>query len=227
MSLGVPLLAALVLHGLLLAAAGLRSAPAGPVPVPRADDTPELLVFSRLPPEPLPGDPVPLPPSELLPAPPPPRLPSRPRRPRAEPLTSSTRTRPRTASRTPARATAMASVPARANTPTRAKPPAPPAPAVPSDAAAGAVATMAPEQAERWRLLWLSAEAGASLPPPPAALAAALALAPTPAELRRLPLQRARQEAVEPASGQLLRLDGQRLLLWVEGPDLWLLRLPA
>ena len=36
-----------------------------------------------------------------------------------------------------------------------------------------------------------------------------------------------RPGSFEPASGQLLRLDGQRLLLWVEGPDLWLLRLPA
>jgi hypothetical protein len=47
------------------------------------------------------------------------------------------------------------------------------------------------------------------------------------AEVRRLPLQRARPQGVDPESGQLLRLDGHRLLLWIEGGDLWLLRTPA
>ena len=65
------------------------------------------------------------------------------------------------------------------------------------------------------------------LVPAVAALAAALTVAPPQAELRRLPLQRARQEGLEPDSGQLLRLDGHRLLLWIEGGDLWLLRTPA
>jgi hypothetical protein len=32
---------------------------------------------------------------------------------------------------------------------------------------------------------------------------------------------------VEPDSGLLLRLDGHRLLLWIEGGDLWLLRTPT
>jgi hypothetical protein len=46
-------------------------------------------------------------------------------------------------------------------------------------------------------------------------------------EVRRLPLARARAEGVEVESGRLLRLDDQLLLLWIEGDQLWLLRLPA
>ena len=229
--LGIPLLAALVLHALLLAAASWRPGRTGAAPPLRPDDTPELLVFSRLPPEPAPPSGIPLPPPDLLPAPPPPPLPSRPLRPSGQPLASATRrvsqpSRPsprRPAGRRPARIARAASPPARA-----ASPAATAAPAAADGATAAAIASPGqPEAVPRWRLLWQDAEGGAALPPPPAALAAALAVAPPPAELRRLPLQRARQEGLEPDSGQLLRLDGHRLLLWIEGGDLWLLRTPV
>jgi hypothetical protein len=71
------LLVALLGHALWLAHAQLRQRRE---PVPQAlrsrDDSPELLVFSRLPPEPLTTAPFPLPPDSSLPPPPPPPLPS-------------------------------------------------------------------------------------------------------------------------------------------------------
>jgi hypothetical protein len=246
MSVWVPFLAALLLHSLLLAAAGLRPTRPAAAPPQRADDTPELLVFSRLPPEPLPSDQVPLPPPDLLPAPPPPPLPSRPLRPRLEPRASKPGAPAAGAAATPkpsAKANskpitkanlkgypkANPKAPAKPGTPAPARvPPSAGAQVPPPPTASTSGATpVQPEQASRWRLLWQSAEAGAALPPPPGGLAAALALAPPSTELRRLPLQRARTEGLEPVSGQVLRLDGQRLLLWIDGPDLWLLRTPA
>lgn len=252
MTLAVPLLAALLLHGLLLAAAGLRPVRPAAAPLQRADDTPELLVFSRLPPEPLPGDAVPLPPPELLPAPPPPPLPSRslrPRKDRRAPTASAggrrdisvraARAGRRTGPRAPARASLAAAVPKSSPQPgsgarggagaaaTAGGAGTPPAASPPPSLPLAGGGSASPEQLRRWRLLWQGAEAGAALPPPPGGLVAALALAPPPVELRRLPLQRARQEGLEPSSGQLVRLDGQRLLLWIEGPDLWVLRAPA
>lgn len=246
MSVWVSLLAALLLHGLLLAAAGLRPSRPAAVPPQRADDTPELLVFSRLPPEPLPSDQVPLPPPDLLPVPPPPPLPNSPLRPRREPggsrpgaqpsiaaATSKPSAKPSVKATTKAnpkgRPKGRSQVPAKFGTTASARVPqgagAPTSPPPPALTASGA--PLQPEQASRWNFLWQSAEAGAALPPPPGGLAAALALAPPPTELRRLPLQRARNEGLEPVSGQLFRLDGQRLLLWIDGPDLWLLRTPA
>jgi hypothetical protein len=79
---------------------------------------------------------------------------------------------------------------------------------------------LADELQRRWRALWQSAEAG---PSPPAALAAR----PADAELRRLPLVQARAEGLEPDSGRPLRLDDHWLLPWIEGEQLWLLRLPG
>ena len=245
--LGMPLVVALLLHALLLAGASLRPQRTGAAPPLRPDDTPELLVFSRLPPEPLPTSGVPLPPPELLPAPPPPPpLPTRalrPLRPSGQPLASATRRLSQPRRRSPARA--KRPVESRPATPaTAASAPAPSASASASPSASSSTATASatssasasaatpaspgkPEAGPRWRRLWQGAEGGAALPPPPAALAAALTVAPPQAELRRLPLQRARQEGLEPDSGQLLRLDGHRLLLWIEGGDLWLLRTPA
>ena len=246
--LGMPLVVALLLHSLLLAGASLRPQRTGAAPPLRPDDTPELLVFSRLPPEPLPTSGVPLPPPELLPAPPPPpslpTRPTRPLRPSGQSLASATRRLSQPRRPSPARASrAVRPRPATPATAPSAPAPSGSATASPSSSAtATATATASasapasgetsaspgkPEAAPRWRRLWQGAEGGAALPPPPAALAAALAVAPPQAELRRLPLQRARQEGVEPDSGQLLRLDGHRLLLWIEGGDLWLLRTPA
>ena len=248
--LGMPLVVALLLHALLLAGASLRPQRTGAAPPLRPDDTPELLVFSRLPPEPLPTSGVPLPPPELLPAPPPPPpLPSRPLRPlrpSGQPLASATRRLGQPGRRSPARAKRpVESRPATPATAASAPVPSASASASPSasssstatstasatSSASASAATPAspgkPEAGPRWRRLWQGAEGGAALPPPPAALAAALTVAPPQAELRRLPLQRVRQEGLEPDSGQLLRLDGHRLLLWIEGGDLWLLRTPA
>jgi len=250
--LGMPLVVALLLHSLLLAGASLRPQRTGAAPPLRPDDTPELLVFSRLPPEPLPTSEVPLPPPELLPAPPPPpslpTRPTRPLRPSGQSLASATRRLSQPRRPSPARASrAVRPRPATPATAPSAPAPSGSASASPSasatasaSASASASATTSattsgatpaspgkPEAGPRWRRLWQGAEGGAALPPPPAALAAALAVAPPQAELRRLPLQRARQEGVEPDSGLLLRLDGHRLLLWIEGGDLWLLRTPA
>jgi len=242
--LGMPLVVALLLHSLLLAGASLRPQRTGAAPPLRPDDTPELLVFSRLPPEPLPTSGVPLPPPELLPAPPPPpslpTRPLRPLRPSGQSLASATRRLSQPRRPSPARASrAVRPRPATPATAPSAPAPSGSATASPSSSATATASASAPasgetsaspgkpEAAPRWRRLWQGAEGGAALPPPPAALAAALAVAPPQAELRRLPLQRARQEGVEPDSGQLLRLDGHRLLLWIEGGDLWLLRTPA
>jgi len=232
-ALGVPLLAAVLLHGLLLAAASLRSPRTAGTPPLRPDDTPELLVFSRLPPEPLPTSEVPLPPPEVLPAPPPPPLPARPSRLRGQPLnpaaSRASRTRSLPKARTGRPAIARGSAPAR-----RPASRAPQRPALatasPKDPTASPTAAASSPPAEAaapWRLLWQGAEGGDALPAPPEALAAALAVAPPQTEVRRLPLQRARQQGVAPESGQLLRLDGHRLLLWIEGGELWLLRTPA
>ena len=244
--LGMPLVVALLLHSLLLAGASLRPQRTGAAPPLRPDDTPELLVFSRLPPEPLPTSGVPLPPPELLPAPPPPpslpTRPLRPLRPSGQSLASATRRLSQPRRPSPAKASrAVRPRPAPPATAPSAPGPSGSASASPSSSATATATASAsapasgetsaspgkPEAAPRWRRLWQGAEGGAALPPPPAALAAALAVAPPQAELRRLPLQRARQEGVEPDSGQLLRLDGHRLLLWIEGGDLWLLRTPA
>lgn len=242
-ALAVPLLAAVLLHGLLLAAASLRSPRTAATPPLRPDDTPELLVFSRLPPEPLPTSDVPLPPPEVLPAPPPPPLPARPARParlRGQPQApaASRASGSRPLSKVRAGRPAIARGPASARRPASRAPQRSPLPtASPKDPIAfpkGPIASPTPtasstpaEAAAPWRLLWQGAEGGDALPAPPEALAAALAVAPPQTEVRRLPLQRARQQGVDPESGQLLRLDGHRLLLWIEGGDLWLLRTPA
>jgi hypothetical protein len=47
------------------------------------------------------------------------------------------------------------------------------------------------------------------------------------AEVRRLPLARARAEGVDPVSGLPLRFDDQWLLPWIDGEQLWLLRVPG
>ena len=234
--LGLALLAALLLHALWLAEAQLRqSRQPPPARLQRADDTPELLVFSRQPPEPLGLDTVPLPPPEAMP-PPPPSLPGLRGGPRqAGPPTLQagsparpTGKRPSGPSPKPSRTTSrLAAGGAGQRRP--APPPLPPLPATsPLEALRearrrGPDAGPSPlegEALQAWRTLWQSAEAGS---PPPAALTAR----PVEAEVRRLPLARARAEGVDPVSGLPLRFDDQWLLPWIDGEQLWLLRVPG
>jgi hypothetical protein len=229
--LTLALLAALLLHGLWLAELQLRQRRQAPPPrLQRPDDTPELLVFSRQRPEPLGLESVPLPPPSALP-PPPPLLPERqgPGKPLRAGVAAGSRPSP--SGRPDSTSRPAASKPVRS--PSRplqrqGPPPLPPLPPVaPLDLlrearARGADASppLADELQRRWRALWQSAEAG---PSPPAALAAR----PADAELRRLPLVQARAEGLEPDSGRPLRLDDHWLLPWIEGEQLWLLRLPG
>lgn len=236
--LALALLAALLLHGLWLAELQLRQRRQPPPQgLQRPDDTPELLVFSRQPPEPLGLETVPLPPPSALP-PPPPLLPEQ--RGSAKPKATASRTspssRPGSASRPgnasrPAvhQATRPAGRPLpRPGLRQQGPPPLPPLPSVGPLEALREARTRGPEASpplagelqQRWRALWQSAEAGGS---PPAALAGR----PADGELRRLPLAQARAGGLEPDSGRPLRLDDHWLLPWIEGEQLWLLRLPG
>jgi hypothetical protein len=237
--LALALLAALLLHGLWLAEQQLRlRRQPPPQRLQRPDDTPELLVFSRQPPEPLGLETVPLPPPSALPPPPPllpeqrrpatpsPATPGRaPRTGSASGIRPSPPVRPGTLSR-PATRPAGRPIPLPGLRP--APPPLPPLPPVaPLEAlrearARGAEATqpLAGEALQRWRTLWQSAEAS---PSPPAALANR----PADAELRRLPLAQVRAEGLEPESGRPLRLDDHWLLPWIDGERLWLVRVPG
>jgi hypothetical protein len=239
--LGLALLAALLLHTLWLAEGQVRRRrqPA-PVRLERADDTPELLVFSRQPVEPLALDSVPLPPPTAMPPPPPdlpdlrsggmrsapaPRPPLRPRPARrAAGLSARPAARPSPAPRSAPRPGGPPFSQGRPGGP----PPLPPLPAAaPLEALRearrrGPDAGPAPVEGEgqqRWRALWQGAEAG---PSPPDALAAR----PDDGELRRLPLARARAQGLDPESGRPLRLEDHWLLPWIEGDQLWLLRTP-
>jgi len=233
--LALALLAALLMHGLWLAELQLRQR-RQPTPqrLQRPDDTPELLVFSRQPPEPLGLETVPLPPPSAMP-PPPPLLPEQ-RGPGTLPSPAPGRP-PRAGSASGIRPSppgrpGIAGRPAGSRLPRQGlrpgPPPLPPLPLLtPLEAlrearARGSDATppLAGEGLQRWRALWQSAEAG---PSPPAALAAR----PADAELRRLPLAMARAEGLEPESGRPLRLDDHWLLPWIDGEQLWLLRVPG
>ena len=173
-SLATPLLAALALHGLWLAWDSLHpSRPLGDPRIRRGDDTPELLVFSRQPPEPLPAAPVPPPPPSFSPAPPP--LP--PRR-SARPLQAGLSPR-RALSPRPVRRGTLARAPhSRAKPPlpgrsraTASSPPAPPQSPPPQSPP-----PLAPGEAlQRWRDLWRSAAPVDPSSPAPAPLAAAAA----------------------------------------------------
>lgn len=237
--LALALLAALLLHGLWLAELQLRQRRQPPPQrLERPDDTPELLVFSRQPPEPLGLETVPLPlPSAL--SPPPPLLPEQrgPGKPPAPPPGQGPRAGAAAGSRTsspgrPGIASRPVARPAARRLPRPGLRPGPPPlpplpPAAPLDAlrearARGAEASppLAGEALERWRSLWQSAEVGLS---PPAALAAR----PADAELRRLPLAQVRAQGLEPEPGRPLRLDDHWLLPWIDGEQLWLLRVPG
>jgi hypothetical protein len=140
--LGLALLAAVLLHALWLAGAHLQQRRQPPPTRPqRADDTPELLVFSRQSPEPLDLETLPLPPQQAMPPPPPLALP-------------------------PARKASRPALPAaRApSTPTSGRHPGPPPPPPPpSPQSAAGPREGAALQA--WRTLWQGAEASPSAAP--------------------------------------------------------------
>jgi hypothetical protein len=237
--LALALLAAVLLHGLWLAELQLRQRRQPQSQrLQRPDDTPELLVFSRQPPEALGLETVPLPPPSAMP-PPPPLLPdqrgpgktSAPVPGQAPPARAASGNRPSPPGRPgidrqPAPRPASRPLPRQGSRP--GPPPLPPLPplapleALQEARARGAEATppLAGEGLQRWRVLWQSAEAGRS---PPVALASR----PAAAELRHLPLAQARAQGLEPESGRPLRLDDDWLLPWIDGELLWLLWLPG
>jgi hypothetical protein len=227
-----------LLHGLWLAQLQLRQRrQLPPQRLQRPDDTPELLVFSRQPPEPLGLETVPLPPPAAMPPPPPllpeqrgpgkPPAPDPGRPPRVGAVSGN---RPSPPGR-PGNASHQSTRPASRPLPRQAlRPGPPPLPPLPTLAplealreararGAGATPPLTGEQLQRWRALWQSAEAGRSAP-------LALAALPAAAELRHLPLAQARAQALELESGRPLRLDDHWLLPWIDGEHLWLLRLP-
>jgi|LakMenEpi03Aug12_release.lakeMendotaPanAssembly.Ray.scaffolds.fasta_scaffold02287_12 hypothetical protein len=236
--LTLALLVALLGHGLWLAHAQLRQRRQ---PVPQAltnrDDSPELLVFSRLQPEPLTPLPIPLPAADNLPPPPP--LPdqaspsvsrptvSQPSARKASPSRVDT-TKP-AAIRTKASLAAAAQPSAARPAPAQAKLPPPPGPreeTPPSplrrlqEGRRQGPVRLQGESLQSWRNLWQAAETDAT---PPAALQSRG----EEIELRRIPLARARADGLEPAHGEVLRLDDHLLLAWIDGGQLWLLRAPA
>lgn len=237
--LTLALLVALLGHGLWLAHAQLHQRRQ---PLPQAlrsrDDSPELLVFSRLPPEPITPAPIPLPDEDNLPPPPP--LPdqtsSSVSRPSISKPVAGKSFRSRIAGAKPAAIRPKVSVAAAAKPPAArpAIPPAqppqpPPAPmeeAPPSllrrlqEARRQGPVRLQGEKLQSWRSLWQAAEIDAF--PPSALESRGEAI-----ELRRIPLARARADGLEPGHGEVLRLDDHLLLAWIEGSQLWLLRAPA
>jgi hypothetical protein len=245
--LTLALLVALLGHGLWLAHALLQQRRQ---PLPQAlrsrDDSPELLVFSRLPPEPLPPPPIPLPAEDNLPAPPP--LPdqtstseSRPSLPRPSlPRPSESRpaesrpaiSNPSARNSSPSRVTATGAatirpIAARKVTPPAKTPPPGPREETPpsplrrlQEARRQGPLRLAGEKLQSWRSLWQAAETDATPP-------AELDDRGEDIELRRIPLARARADGLEPGHGEVLRLDEHLLLAWIDGSQLWLLRVPA
>ncbi len=222
--LTLPLLAAVLLHALALAAGRLhlqRQEP--PTSLRRADDTPDLLVFSRQPPESPEADPLPLPPLAGMPSPPAPPLPPVPKRAEAPRRSAGPRARTAVARRPrPARPAPLA----RAAQAT-AKPAAGPA-AGPLDALQrarqggeeGRVPALEGEEGQAWRTLWRTAGPAVPLP-------AALAAGAEGGELRSMALEQAREQGVDLEADRVLRLDGQLLLAWTEAERLWLLKVPG
>ena len=213
-----------------LAAGGQRS----PVPPPH-DDTPELLEFSRQQPLEETLATVPLPPPSTLP-PPPDLLPA------AAPPQKAGRNQARTKQRQKSQAPRLA--PALKRRSPAPRPPLPPDPSQPGRpalvAATDPPATLALllEQARRGEVAdLLKPEAAAAATyvtlweraRPASALPGAGGPAAQELELRRLPLAEARRHsrAAIPRQHQGVLLGDRLLLLWPEGNQLWLLRVPV
>jgi hypothetical protein len=237
--LGIPLLAALLLHGLGLSLSHLQSSrQPPPVKLSARDDTAELLVLSRrLPEEPEMGT-LPLPPRLSLPPPPPALLSAAGT---ASPKKSKLRVTP--PRRLPGASRAMAPGTKSPLGTTAARPPDPERSgalatleslreqaALPASAEEGAVrdAPGVPppllrptgEAADSWRKLWEGAL-------PESTPAKELGDLPASVELRKLPLTQARGAGVIPSHGQAVVLADHLILLWIENGTLWMLRSPT
>jgi hypothetical protein len=237
--LGLPLLAALLLHGLGLSFSHLQSSrQRPPVRLSARDDTAELLVLSRRLPEEQEMGTIPLPPRLSLPPPPPALL-------SAAGSASPKKSKLRVA---PPRRPAGAAV-AKASTtksPLRTTSTRPPDPAVsgalatleslreqaalPASAEEGAAGDSSGETppllrptgeaADAWRKLWEGAR-------PESTPAKELGDLPASVELRKLPLTQARGTGLIPSHGQAVVLADHLILLWIDNGTLWLLRSPT
>ncbi len=214
--LALPLLAAVLLHALAMAAERLHHhRPEPPPSLRRADDTPELLIFSRQAPESPEADRIPLPPPEPIPSPPAPPLP---------PARAAVARAPRPAPPAPP-ARAVRAAPKPNQTPATLPPATPPGPLEALQRARQGrdqekIAALEGEEGEAWLSLWRSAGPAVPLP-------AALAAGAEGGELRSLGLEQAQQQGIDPEAARVLRLDGQLLLAWIEAERLWLLKVPG
>ena len=209
---GLPLFAALLLHGLWWSLLQLRHSrlPAPPVLAVR-DDTPELLRFSRRQ-EPLVVDvsPIPLPPAD--PPPPPPV---------ASPPSAGSPPSPRTSpSPSPS--------PPRRRPQARVQPAPPPPPALLAALAelrrspppAGQARPLAAVSAESWQHVWQAAR-------PARTPGGAWSRLPDGVRCRQLPAGFALPRGLPLRHGQGVGLGGEVLLVWRQGSHVWLLRAPG
>jgi hypothetical protein len=237
--LGIPLLAALLLHGLGLSLSHLQSSRQPPtVRLSARDDTAELLVLSRRLPEEQEMGTLPLPPRLSLPPPPPALLSAAGT---ASPKKSKLRVAP--PRRLPVAARARGSGTKSPLRTTTTRPPDPERsgalatleslrdqaalPASAEEGAAGDATGETPpllrptgEAADSWRKLWEGAR-------PETAPAKELGDLPASVELRKLPLTQAREAGVMPSHGQAVVLADHLILLWIENGTLWMLRSPT
>ncbi len=210
--LRLPLLGALALNGLVVAAAlrpPARTAPAVAAALP--DDTPELLRFSRQQAREPSLTALPFPPLSALPPPPPMDLPSQPRRGAAGHQRGD-------AGSAPARERAAATTPAPAGAPQVAgtKPGAELAATTRMLALALQARPLEAAEATAVAALWEQATPTREVP-------SGMAAAPDGMELRRLPLAKARGAGL-PFSDPLAVLTGGKvLLLWPDGSTFWML----
>jgi hypothetical protein len=251
--LGIPLLAALLLHGLGLSLSHLQSKRQPPmVRLSARDDTADLLVLSRRLPEEQEMGTIPLPPRLSLPPPPPALLSALP------PPPDATKRRPPAAGTTSPKKRAL-QVPAPRRLPgaTRAvgsgtkSSPGTTTTRPPDPAVSAALATL--ESLREQAALPASAEEGTfadatgTKPPllrpvgeaadswrklwegarPESTPAEELGDLPASVELRKLPITQARGAGVIPSHGQAVVLADHLILLWIENGTLWMLRSPT
>jgi hypothetical protein len=239
--LGIPLLAALLLHGLGLSLSHLQSSRRPPpAKLSARDDTAELLVLSRgLAEEPA-MEAIPLPPRLSLPPPPPPpallpeagtaspkkaaprvvpprRLPgaARAKTPGAKPPSEATKPRPPD----PGTAGPLAVLRSLRE---QASQPASEETETTTDSAGNSPPLLRPagESVDAWRKLWETAR-------PESTPGKELGDLPASVEVRRLPLTQTQGAGVIATHGQAVVLADHLILLWIENGTLWLLRSPT
>lgn len=244
--LGIALLAALLLHGLGLTYAGLRSSRTARAPeAPRApDDTPELLRFSRQAPQALPLSTIPLPPPSVLPPPPPNLLGPLPRGqgPQGQgPRGQGAANRPEGARGSSARGPGSSGARTAGGRPRAASLRVPVARAATSrdpvakPAAASLGAAPAALPTEFAVALEALRTAPATESKDTAALRALWEQAtaveaeglPEGMDLRRMPAAKAKELGLAAGEKRSGRADGLLLVAWLEGDQLWLLQAPA